>query len=366
MTEGSGLFADVRVSRQDFELRTRLEVSAGEVLGVLGPNGAGKSTLLSVLAGLLTPDAGSVLVDGASWVDAERGRNLPTHRRGVGLLAQEPLLFPHLTAEDNVAFGLRSGGLRRARARRRAGAWLSEVDADGLARHRPAALSGGQAQRVALARALAAEPGLLLLDEPLAALDVDAAPAMRTLLHRVLRQRARPSVLVTHDVLDAVVLADRIAVLVDGGIVEQGPTRQVLARPTDEFTARLTGVNLVPGPVREEGVRFGASSLSGRLGEPLGAAEQAVAVFAPSAVAVHRRRPEGSPRNAVQVRVAALEPRGDVVRVRARAEGRALAADITPAAVAELGIVPEEHVWFVVKATEVAIHPVSGGSCGRD
>ncbi|MHA6802192.1 sulfate/molybdate ABC transporter ATP-binding protein [Salinifilum ghardaiensis] len=366
MSGRDGLSADVRVSREAFELRTRLRVPADEVLGVLGPNGAGKSTLLSVLAGLLAPDEGSVLVDGRTWVDTGGGRNLPTHRRGVGLLAQEPLLFPHLTAEDNVAFGPRVRGARRARARHRARAWLSEVDAGDLARHRPAALSGGQAQRVALARALAAEPGLLLLDEPLAALDVDAAPAMRSLLHRVLRQRAQPSVLVTHDVLDAVVLADRIAVLVDGRVVEQGPTRQVLARPTDEFTARLAGVNLVPGPVRRAGVQFGPTSLRGQLGEPLGAAERAVAVFAPSAVAVHRHRPEGSPRNAVQVRVAALEPRGDVVRVRARAEGRALAADVTPAAVAELGLVPEERVWFAIKATEVAIHPVSGGSCGRD
>ncbi|WP_188984350.1 sulfate/molybdate ABC transporter ATP-binding protein [Saccharopolyspora thermophila] len=360
----SGLRADVEFHRRDFALRAGFEVAPGEVVAVLGPNGAGKSTLLSVLAGQLAADRGRVALGDAVWLDTERGINVPTHRRGVGLLAQNALLFPNLTVLENVAFGPRAAGVRRARAREIAEHWLSEVDATMLAERRPDQLSGGQAQRVALARALAADPRLLLLDEPLAALDVDAAPAMRGLLHQVLRRQDRPTVLVTHDVLDAIVLADRLLVLLDGRIVEQGPTREVLARPKDAFTARVAGLNLVPGVAVADGISFGDSTISGRTAEPLDLGEAAAAVFAPSTVAVHREHPHGSPRNAFLVRLAALEPRGDVVRVRGVVRDCSLAADVTPAAVADLDLRPDDEVWFAVKAAEVAIHPLSGGSSG--
>ena len=358
------LRVEVALRRSEFALRADFEVAPGEVLAVLGPNGAGKSTLLSVLAGELVPDRGRVELDGTAWLDTERGVNVPTHRRGVGLLAQQALLFPNLTARDNVAFGPRAAGSSKSGARGIADRWLSEVDSSALAGRRPDQLSGGQAQRVALARALAAEPGLLMLDEPLAALDVDAAPAMRGLLHQVLRKQEHPTVLVTHDVLDAVVLADRLLVLLDGEIVEQGPTREVLARPTEPFTARIAGLNLLVGKAVDDGVAVGEHRVSGRVIEEVEPGEPAGAVFAPSAVAVHRERPSGSPRNALRARVSALEPRGDVVRVRGDLETGAIAADVTPAAVAELGVTSNDEVWFVVKAAEVAIHPVSGGSSG--
>ncbi|SFS56394.1 sulfate/molybdate ABC transporter ATP-binding protein [Saccharopolyspora flava] len=357
----SGLRVDVELHRAEFSLRADFEVAPGEVLAVLGHNGAGKSTLLSVLAGQLVPDRGVVELDGTPWLDTERRVHVATHRRGVGLLAQQPLLFPNLTARDNVAFGPRAAGASRARAREIAEHWLTETGVAELGGRRPARLSGGQAQRVALARALAGDPRLLMLDEPLAALDVDAAPAMRGLLHQVLRRQETPTVLVTHDVLDAVVLADRLLVLRDGRIVEQGPTSEVLSRPREAFTARLAGLNLLAGTASDGGVRIGEEIISGRVVEELDAREPAAAVFAPAAVAVHRDRPHGSPRNALPVTVAALEPRGDVVRVRAES---GLAADVTPAAVAELGLSAGEDVWFVIKATEVAIHPVPGGSSG--
>ncbi|TDC99144.1 ATP-binding cassette domain-containing protein [Saccharopolyspora terrae] len=361
----SGLRVDVELHRAEFSLRAEFAVAPGEVLAVLGPNGAGKSTLLSVLAGQLAPERGVVELDGTAWLDTARRINVPTHRRGVGLLAQQALLFPNLTARDNVAFGPRAAGTSKARAREVAARWLAETDVADLGGRRPARLSGGQAQRVALARALAGEPRLLMLDEPLAALDVDAAPAMRGLLHQVLRRQEMPTVLVTHDVLDAVVLADRLLVLQDGRVVERGPTSEVLSRPREAFTARLAGLNLLTGTAIDGGVLIGEEIISGRVVEELQAREPAGAVFAPSAVAVHRQRPHGSPRNALPVRVAALEPRGDVVRVRATGPSAAgLAADVTPAAVAELGISAGEEVWFVIKATEVAIHPVSGGSSG--
>ncbi|MGW1677647.1 sulfate/molybdate ABC transporter ATP-binding protein [Saccharopolyspora sp. NPDC002376] len=360
----SGLRTDVEFRRAEFALRAEFDVAPGEVLAVLGPNGAGKSTLLSVLAGQLVPDRGRVELDGVPWLDTERGIAVPTHRRGVGLLAQNALLFPNMTALENVAFGPRAAGVSKAKAREIAAHWLSEVDVAELAARRPGQLSGGQAQRVALARALAANPQLLLLDEPLAALDVDAAPAMRGLLHQVLRRQDKPTVLVTHDVLDAVVLADRLVVLLDGCIVEQGPTREVLAKPKEPFTARVAGLNLVPGIAKDNGVEFGDTVLSGRIAEDLDQGEPAAAVFAPAAVAVHREPPGGSPRNALRVRLAGLEPRGDVVRVRGVVRDCSLAADVTPAAVADLRLTPDDEVWFAVKAAEVAIHPLSGGSSG--
>ncbi|WP_416309514.1 TOBE domain-containing protein [Saccharopolyspora sp. NFXS83] len=201
---------------------------------------------------------------------------------------------------------------------------------------------------------------------------MDAAPAVRGLLHRVLREQRQPTVLVTHDVLDAVVLADRVAVLVDGRIIEQGPTRRVLTRPAAAFTARIAGLNLLTGAASDGGLVFAGIPVTGRTAEDLEPGklepgEQAAAVFSPSAVAVHRDRPHASPRNAVPVRINALEPRGDVVRLRAETrtpDPVVLAADVTPAAVADLGMSAGDDVFFVVKAAEVAIHPVSGGSSG--
>ena len=174
------LHLDARVAERGFDVR--LEVAEGETLAILGPNGAGKSTLLSILAGLLRPDSGSARLDGESLFDLDRGQWLPPHQRGISLLAQEPLLFPHLSALENVAFGPRSAGRSRAEARASAHHWLAAVEAAELSASRPAQLSGGQAQRVAIARALAPEPRLLLLDEPLAALDVAVAPTLRRML----------------------------------------------------------------------------------------------------------------------------------------------------------------------------------------
>jgi molybdate transport system ATP-binding protein len=232
---------DVHAVVEPGRLDVRFSVAAGETLAVLGPNGAGKSTLLDVLAGLVRPDSGHVLLEGMTLVSAGGGeRDIFTapHARGVGLLAQEALLFPHLSVRDNVAFGPRSAGRSTLEAREIADRWLDRVDATGLADRRPRRLSGGQAQRVAVARALATEPRLLLLDEPFGALDAGVAPAMRRLLAEVLG--GRTVVLVTHDPLDALALAERVIVLDGGRIVEEGPTREVLLNPRTEFTRLLT------------------------------------------------------------------------------------------------------------------------------
>jgi molybdate transport system ATP-binding protein len=359
----AGLDATLTLARPGFTLDVALRVAPGEVLAVLGPNGAGKSTLLDLLAGLLRPDAGHVRVDGRTLTDVALRVHVPPHRRGVGLLAQQPLLFPHLPALDNVAFGPRAQGAQRRKAVARARELLAAVDAAELAGRRPGQLSGGQQQRVALARALAAGPGLLLLDEPLAALDVDATPAMRALLRRTVRDGDLTTVLVTHSVLDALVLADRVVVLTAGRVVEEGPAREVLARPRSPFAARVAGLDLVPGTACPEGLRTADGLVVVGHAEETVDGEPAVAVFPPTAVAVFAEHPHGSPRNVVPVRLAAVEPHGDLVRLRAGvrdggpawAEG--LAADVTPGALVDLPVEPGAELWFAVKAAEVAIHP---------
>jgi molybdate transport system ATP-binding protein len=343
---------DAAVGERDVEVA--LEVDAAETVALLGPNGAGKSTVLSVTAGLLRPARGRVELAGRTLTSYGKGPRVDVapHRRRVALLAQEPLLFPHLTVRDNVAFGPRSAGASRAEARQAAETWLDEVGIGDLAGRRPAQLSGGQAQRAAVARALAADPDLLLLDEPMAALDVEVTPALRQTLRRVLAERT--CVVVTHDVLDALLLADRVLVLDGGRIVEEGPSREVLTRPRSGFAARLAGLDLVTGRWTGDGlVSADGTHVGGQVvGDPPAAGADAVAVFRPTAVAVYRDEPHGSPRNVFAVRVEQVEPLGDLVRVRAGG----LSADVTPQAAAELELVPGLDVHLSVKATEVQVY----------
>lgn len=337
----------------DRDVEVTLEVADGETVALLGPNGAGKSTLLSVVAGMVRPDRGHVSLGGRTLTEVGgRGGWVPPHDRKVALLAQDPLLFPHLSVLDNVAFGPRSRGARRGVAREAARGWLQDVGIAELADRRPATLSGGQAQRAAVARALATEPRLLLLDEPLAALDVAVAPALRQTLRRVLEDRT--AVVVTHDVLDALLLADRVVVLEAGRVVETGSTAEVLARPRSAFAARVAGLNMVEGSWRDRHVATSTgTSLGGVVSGPEPRPGDAVvAVFRPSSVAVYRERPGGSPRNVLEVTVSELQPLGDRVRVHAGG----LSADVTPAAAAELELVPGARTQFVVKATEVEVY----------
>ncbi len=344
----------------DRDVEVALSVSPGETVALLGPNGSGKSTVLSVIAGLLRPDTGVVRLDGRTLTSVEPGRRggaqVPPHRRQIALLAQDPLLFPHLSVRENVAFGPRGLGVSRSAARATADRWLEEVDATALAARKPGELSGGQAQRVAVARALAAEPHLLLLDEPMAALDVAVTPALRQTLRRVLSDRT--AIIVTHDVLDAFLLADRVVVLDQGRVVESGPSADVLGRPRTAFTARLTGLNMLIGTwadgqaAVEPGPLGGAAVQGVVAGTPPVDGDRVAATFRPHAVAVYRARPSGSPRNAFEVAVTDVEPIGDLFRVRAGG----LSADVTAQAVAELDLVPGAEVTFVVKATEVTVY----------
>lgn len=328
------------------------EVATGETVALLGANGAGKSTVLAVAAGQLRPDRGRVVLEGRPLTATDGNRvDVPPHRRGISLLAQDPMLFPHLDARENVAFGPRSHGRGRREAYREAERWLDEVEASGLAGRRAPELSGGQAQRVALARALAADPLLFLLDEPMAALDVAIRPALRQTLRRVLT--GRTAVIVTHDVLDALILADRVIVLEKGRVVEDGPTKTVLTRPRSTFAAQLAGLNLRTGTWAGDHVRCDdGSTVFGMPVDPVRTGEPVVATFRPGAVAVYTEPSSGSPRNSFPVRLTDLEPSGELIRVR----GGGLSADVTPYAVADLDLVPGLPVTFTVKATEVAVY----------
>ena len=325
-----------------------LDVASGETVALMGPNGAGKSTVMAAIAGLLRPAEAHVRV--GDRVVVGEGTWVPPHRRSVALLGQQPRLFPHLTVRENVAFGPRSRGSRDAAA---VGRWLESVGASSLAGRRPRELSGGQAQRVAIARALAVQPDVVLLDEPLAALDVGAVPELRRLLRRVLAETT--TVLVTHDPLDAMTLADRAVIVESGRVVHEGTARDVLTHPRSVFGAALAGVNLV------EGVATGPDHVRGPdgrelSGTPHGTLEAgfaATATFAPTAVAVHRERPGGSPRNVLPGVVTGIEVRGSTCRV----EISGWLADVTTAAAAELELEPGRDVWMSIKATEVRLDP---------
>ena len=357
------LDAVVRVRRRSFELEMAVQVAAGQVLAVVGPNGAGKTTLLRALAGLEPLSAGRVMVGGAVLEDVATGLRIPPERRPVGYVFQDYRLFPHLSALDNVAFGLRATGTGRTAARAAAASWLAQVGLAELAQRRPAALSGGQAQRVALARALATRPRLLLLDEPLSALDAGTRAALRSELRRLVAGYDGCSLTVTHDPLDALVLADAIVVLEAGRVVQTGTPSEVARRPRTEYVARLVGLNLHQGVAEQ---RTGAGGSSGgaviRLagGGELATSEAvsgpAFAAFPPTAVAVYRSRPDGSPRNCWPAVVADLEPHGSTIRLRLTGPPDAL-ADVTPAAVAELELVPGQPVWASVKAVEITAYP---------
>ena len=333
-----------------------LDVAEGRTLALLGPNGAGKSTTLGLVAGTLRPHDGHVTLDGRTLVRADGGRTrtwVPPHDRHVALLAQEPLLFPHLSVRQNVAFGPRSQGARRRTADAAADRRLEQVGLAHLADRAPSTLSGGQAQRVAVARALAAEPRLLLLDEPMAALDVDVTPELRQTLRHLLE--GQTAVITTHDVLDALLLADEVAVVEDGRVVERGPTAQVLSRPRSTFAATIAGLNLLAGTWTGDGVLTTTGEVVRGRTPPDGIATgtPTTAVFRPAAVAVYLDEQHGSPRNAFRATVRSLEPRGDLVRVRTDR----LAADLTPQSAAELSLVPGAQVWLSVKAAEVDVYP---------
>jgi molybdate transport system ATP-binding protein len=344
------LHAHFAVHRAENTTTIDLDAEPGETIGLIGPNGAGKTTTLRALAGLLAISSGDIRLDGTTLSTPEV--HIPAYERGVGFVFQDHLLFPHLSARDNVAFGLRARGMAKAAAHARAAEWLERLGVSELADRKPRQLSGGQGQRVAIARALAGEPRLLLLDEPTAALDASGAMALRTQLRDHLDDFAGVSVLVTHTALDAMVMTNRLVVLDQGAIVQSGTPAEVAARPRTPHVAALVGLNLVRGEAHDGVIELvdGASLVAAeRLTGP------AFAAFSPATVSLFEDAPSGSPRNVWPGTVSSIAPHGDAVRVQVQAPAPLL-ADITPAALATLGLKPGSHVWASVKATEVSIY----------
>jgi len=341
------LDARIVVRHPGFTLDIVLTVEAGEVVALLGPNGAGKTTALRALAGLTDLDDGHITLAGVR-LDGE-----PPERRRIGVVFQDYLLFPHLTALDNVAFGPRCRHVPRREARSLAQDWLVRVGLADHVRKKPRQLSGGQAQRVALARALAAEPKLLLLDEPLAALDARTRLDTRAQLRGHLASFPGATVLVTHDPLDALMLADRLVIVEDGRIVQTGDAATITAQPRTDYVARLVGLNLYRG--RADGVTvllpdgFTLVTAVPQDGDVFVA-------FPPSAVALYADRPEGSPRNTWPATVTAVSRHGDALRIELSGPVP-VAADVTPAAAVQLDLAPGREVWAVVKATEASAYP---------
>jgi molybdate transport system ATP-binding protein len=356
------LHADLRVRRGTFELVVTMTAEPGEVVALLGPNGAGKSTALQALAGLVPLSAGSVWVGERCLEDTgqQTGRRVrvPVERRRIGMVFQDYLLFPHLSALDNVAFGLRVAGASRRSAREQAASRLEVMGLAPQAELRPSGLSGGQAQRVALARALATDPDLLLLDEPLAALDAGTRVQVRAELRRHLVDYPGSTLIVTHDPLDAMVLADRLMVMEHGRVVQTGSAAEVARAPRTDYVARLVGLNLLRGRSSGHHVQLetgGSCTTVDLVDGP------ALVAFRPSAVVLHRRPPEGSARNVWAGRVGRLEQHADTVRVQV--EGRpSVLADVTAAAVADLDLEVGAEVWTTVKATEVSCYPAGSAA----
>ncbi|MCC6850032.1 MAG: ABC transporter ATP-binding protein [Deltaproteobacteria bacterium] len=346
------LDAAIVVRRDRFTLDVDLRIASGEVVAVLGPSGAGKTTLLRAIAGLVRLDAGRVAIDGVVYEDTATGAWVPPERRCLGVVFQDALLFPHLSVLDNIAAGLRFTGSARMVARKRAHEWLARLDLESLAEARPAALSGGQAQRVALARALATKPRLLLLDEPLSALDVATRAEVRRELRRQLASFGGIRMLVTHDPIDALALADRLVVVENGRVVQAGASLEVTARPRSRYVADFVGVNWLSGRAHGDAVALVAGPTLTVSDTEQG---DVFAVIHPRAVALHRARPEGSPRNVFSGSVVAVDDEGTRVRVHL-AVPFPLVAEVTRAAAAELELDRGGALWVTIKATEITTY----------
>jgi molybdate transport system ATP-binding protein len=349
-----GLIVDAEVRRGGFTLAVTLAAAPGQVLGVLGPNGAGKTTLLSAVAGLTPVSAGRITLAGQVMDDADAGTFAEASARPVGFVFQNYRLFPHLTVAENVAFSPRARGLGRRAARSAAGHWLDRLALTGLANRKPDQLSGGQAQRVALARALAGQPELLLLDEPLSALDAGTRLDVQAELKDHLAEFTGPCLLVTHDPLEALVLADQLIVLEAGRIVQQGTPQKIARQPATDYVAKLVGLNLYTGHASGSQVTLTAGGSFITANQSLHG--DVLVAVRPSAIVVSNQQPQpSSARNSWPAKITGLTLLADRVRLDLEGQPPTL-ADITPAAVAELSLSPGSQVWLTVKATELEVY----------
>ncbi|MFL5736052.1 MAG: ABC transporter ATP-binding protein [Actinomycetota bacterium] len=349
------LSVDVSVSRGSFRVSAAFDAEEGETRALLGPNGSGKSTVVETLAGLLDPDDGRVELDGVDLTE------MPPTRRPVGVVFQDLRLFPHLSALDNVAFPLRARKAPRAEARARAADALEGVGAAKHASARPTDLSGGERQRVALARALVTQPRLLLLDEPLSALDVRSRRELRTLLRETLAAFDGVRILVTHDPVEAMTLANRIVILEDGEVTHRDTPSEIRSAPRTPYAAELVGLNLFSGTLRplEPGTAMIASDAGdvvvGRSDDVPENAE-VVGLLRPADVILHAEKPAGSARNVLHGRVELVSVEGERARVRL-ATTPPVTAEITLGSAERLGVKEGAELYASFKALEVRVLP---------
>jgi molybdate transport system ATP-binding protein len=341
--------------RGEFALDAELEAESGSTLVLVGPNGSGKSTVLRMLAGLSRADDGAIRFDGEVWGDTARGIWLGTDRRNVGWLPQDLALFPHLSALENVAFGLRARGLGGS-AVTRAREGLRSLGLERELERRPAALSGGERQRVALARALVVEPRLLLLDEPLSSIDPAARASLRGTLKRVLAERRVTTIYVTHSPLEALALGGRLAVMNDGKVVQAGMPAEILQRPRSEAAGAFIGTNFFRGTL---GTRDGSGLVAIRtargqlLAADPGLEGDVFVAIDPREIVLSREAPAGSARNVFRGRVVEIAPeppRGERIRV-ALATEPPLVAEVTRQALEALGVTEGAEIFAAFKAT---------------
>jgi molybdate transport system ATP-binding protein len=350
------LDARITLCLGELDLDVELTADENEVVALLGPNGAGKTTIVRSLAGLLPVDRGRISLDGTVVDDPASDTFVPAEHRPVGVVFQDHLLFPRMSVRSNVAFGIRARGADRRSADRKATAWLQRLGIADHASARPGALSGGQAQRVALARALATDPRLLLLDEPLAALDATTRPQVRSELRRHLATFDGARILVTHDPVDALVLADRLVVVEHGRVVQEGTPAQVTSRPATPYVADLVGTNLLRGRLDGNFVRLPNGAVVTVAPTHPVTGDVALAVR-PQAISLYLERPEGSPRNTWYAPVVDLETDRDRVRVTL-GDPIPVTAEITASAAFELDLRPGRRLWASIKAVDIAIYGV--------
>lgn len=335
---------DFSIALRTFDLELALEVGA-ETFALVGPSGAGKSTVLRAVAGLKRPDRGSISSGATTWFDASRKIDVPPERRPAGLVFQDYALFPHLTVEANVAYGARNG----------IGDLLERFGIGALAGERPGRLSGGERQRVALARALARNPSVLLLDEPLAALDTQTRAHVRGELRAHLRATGLPTIVVTHDFTDAAALADLIGVLVDGRVVQTGTAADLIAAPASRFVAELAGTNLLAGTavLRPDGLTDVALETGVRIVSADREIGPVNVLVQPWDISIAREAPADSMQNHVQAEIGSIVPIGNRVRLRIGP----LTAEITAASAKELALLEGEPAVASFKATGARLTP---------
>jgi molybdate transport system ATP-binding protein len=348
------LHAAFRVHRPTLTVDVTLDVEDGAVLALVGPNGAGKTTILEAIAGIVPID-GTIELDGVSI------GGLPAERRRIGFGFQDGMLFPRLSALENVAFPARARGVRAATARAKARDLLARLAPSVTPSRRPAELSGGERQRVALARTLASEPAALLLDEPLGAVDASARPALRDAIRGALEGFAGPAILVTHDPVEAMTLGDRLALLEAGSVTQLGTPAEIRDRPATRYAADLVGINLFVGTLRpladgsgELRTADGLLEVAWPDGIPRREIDDVRATLGPAEISVHASRPEGSARNVFAGRILELAMLGDRARVRL-STAPALVAELTRGSVERMRLEPGTDVWASCKAVEIRL-----------